>query len=342
MDAVNMSKAVFFVSEDLKTWAVNDWPFMELCKRMKNEGKEIQFAFTKPDLDGLNARQIQEVMEAKGLFGLKVMKNNPIPGFNPMVQLEYTDGETKQFFSEDFCNAFSSDWGVTDNAVYHAFSDYKIQLENWDIKWDDLITEDQILFEFKIKEKNVNLSKFFKMLTQHKTEKWEKILEKISNRKVSIIYRDTYLVEPIGVLMINNLLKSMKESLNLTIKSLKFDVSAYSNFGQKSTGRIIGDFISKNDRRDFISESTEELLGVVPEINQEGWLPHWRELAIEGVDFELIIRPNGGIKNGWAYDKSQPITYYHEVEFDDDLLLFNQSNTNGILYNVIFEKKKAH
>lgn len=339
LNADNVRRAVFFVSEDLKTWAVNDWPLIELCKRMKNEGKDIQFALSKPELEGLSTRQIQEVMEAKGMFGLNVIQNNPIPGFYPIVQLEHTNGKNKLFFSEDFNDAFSSNWGSTDLPVYHALSDSKIQVNNWEIDWNDLISEDQILFEFKVKERNVNLSQFFQMLTNHKPEKWNKILEKIKNSEVNIVYMDTYLVEPIGVLMITNLLKSLVKKFDIKIKSLKYDVSSYSDFGRGSIGRIIDDFVSKESRRQFINKTANEILGFAPEIIENRRLPHWRELAIKGDDFELIIRPHGGIKNGWAYDNSQEVEFYVDINGNNNLLLFNQSHIDGILYNVLFEKR---
>lgn len=339
IDAVNMRKAVFFVSEDFNTWAVNDWPMMELAKRLKNEGKDIQFAFKNPDLGGLNAWQIQEVMEAKGMFGLSFLGSNPIPGFAPIVQVEYDDENVQMFFSKGFINDFSSNWGRTDNDVYDTFSHSKIQFENWMVNWDDIITEDQILFEFKVKEKNVRLSSFFDMLTKHKTDKWEKVFVKIRDSKVNVLYMDTYLVDPVGVLMINKLLESMSNRLNMSVASLTYDLSSFSSFGHYSSGRIDEDFGSKADRKSFIEQSTGALLDLTPKIIENSRHPHWRELIIKGEDFKLIIRPHGGIKNGWVLDRSQPCPLYDDFEFEKDLLLFNQSNLNGILFNVLFQKK---
>lgn len=339
LDTVNTTKALFFVSGAIKNWAVNGWPFLEYVKRLQNEGKKIEFAFNEPNMENLNARQIQELFEAKGFFGLNVISNNPILTFKPMVQVEFSDGTTKLLFCEDFDDSFSYDWGKTDKPVYQSVADSRIQVSEWNINFDGLISNDQILFEFKIKDKKARLKEFYTLLTSQKHDRWAKIEDRIRNKEVAINYMDTYLVDPLGVLMINNLIKSLTEKLNIKVKALIFDISAYSNFGQNSIGRIIDDFVSKDQRRKFMTECSDELLSIFPVIQEEGRLPHWRELLVEGDDFELVIRPNGGIRNGWTLDQSEQIIDYDDIHYDDDLLLHNQSSFNGILYNIIFQTK---
>lgn len=339
IDAVNVRKAIFFVSEDLKTWAVNDWPLMELCKRLKNEGKVIQFAFTEPNLDGLSTRQIQEAMAAKGMFGVNVVQNDPITGFYPITQLEYADGKARVFFSEDYNDAFSSYWGSTDMPVYHALSDSKIQSENWDIEWDDLISEDQILFEFKVKDEETNISQLLDTLLNGQPEAWEAVKSKIENSSVNITYRDVYLIDAIGCLMLNYLVKRLAEWGNMQINSFLIETAFKENNFNIPNGTINQNFIQRQERNMFLSKSSETLLGIMPEIEENKFLPHWRELIIDTEKFELIIRPNGGIRNGWKpvfRDRNIP---YKSLAFDADLKIENKSGTEGILYNVLFQKK---
>ena len=70
--------------------------------------------------------------------------------------------------------------------------------------------------------------------------------------------------------------------------------------------------------------------------------PHYRELLISNDEFEIIIRPDGGIENGWKIDRSKEELYDYELQddFDTDLEIFNkESRNNGILYVVGWKHK---
>ncbi|MFW6002731.1 MAG: DUF1998 domain-containing protein, partial [archaeon] len=335
-----ISQAVFFMSDDIINWEPNEWPLIELINRLKLEGKKVDFAVKNPTVEGLNARQLSELIEAKAKFSIKISKVKPISQFVPILQIDYSDKTSKIYFSESIDNVFSGQWGATDSFVYQSYIDSKLDLNEWEINLEDLVSDNQSIFEFKIETRQTNLFDFYRMLTNYEAEKWNKIKEEIKNSQVNILYRDTYLVDPIGSLIVLHLIKDFKSDLNLSINELEFDLSSYDRFGQRSMGRIIDNFISKEERKDFLNKGCDEILEVTPKLKDVGRLPHWRELIFESDNFELIIRPNGGIKNGWVLDRSeQTDDYYEDIDFDDNLSLYNQSFVEGILYNVIFQKK---
>ncbi len=140
-------------------------------------------------------------------------------------------------------------------------------------------------------------------------------------------------------MMIAQLIKDLKDSCNLSISSLEFDLSSFNKFNGYPDGTIDENFSCKENRTKFLTEYSSQLIGEEPIVYEEGRLPHWRELIIESQSFELVVRPHGGIKNGWALDFNEEIQDVEEVETSDDLKLFNKSSREGILYNIIFQKK---
>jgi hypothetical protein len=334
-----VKKAVFFVSNEVQNWHIQGWPFDNLVKRLINEGKTIEVVLEEPDLTGLNARQLTELLEAKSKYQLKILSTKPIDNFTPLLQVDYYGKPSDLYFSEEINNDFSYEWGESQNPIYKSSINNNLQTQNWDIDIFNLLNDDQILFEFKIREKHSSLKTFFDTLRKHEEDKWKNILSSIRDSSVRIIYRDTYLVDPIGCMMIAQLVKDLKNSCNLSISSLEFDLSSFNKFNGYPDGRIDENFSSKQKRTEFLMDYSLKLIGTNPIVYEEGRLPHWRELIIDSDSFELVIRPHGGIKNGWALDFNEEIQDVEEVEISDDLKLFNKSLREGILYNIIFQKR---
>ena len=292
-----------------------------------------------PDLKDLDARQIFELIEARAQYEIKNVATAPMNKFKPLLQIDYYGKEPELFFAEEVNRNFSAAWGESQNPIYKGFIASNLKTTDWNIDINALQNEDQVIFEFKITQRHSNLKKIFKTITSHNKEKWEKIFSKSVNSNVKITYRDTYLVDPIGCMMINYLIKGFQEEWDMEIESLEFDLSGYNKFNDYSNGLITENFSTQGDRTAFLKDYTERLLDISPTVTERGRLPHWRELIIESPDFELTIRPHGGIKNGWDLNMNETPMDINDVEIDDDLNLFNKSANEGILYNVMFQLK---
>ncbi len=334
-----IEKITFFVSKQVKRWEIEGWPFKNLLNRLKAEGKKVAIVLPEPDLQDLDARQITELIEARAKYDIKNVATAPMNKFKPLLQIDYFGKESELFFAEEVNRNFSAAWGESQHPIFKGRINSNLKTTDWKIDIDALQNEDQVIFEFKITQRRSDLFSIFNTITSHKEEKWEKIFSKTSNSNVKITYRDTYLVEPIGCMMINHLIKGFREKCNLKIESLEFDLSGYNKFNDYSNGLINDNFSTQSDRTEFLKDYTERLLNISPKVKERGRLPHWRELILYTPDFELIVRPHGGIKNGWDMDFNETPMDVEDITIDDDLTLFNKSANEGILYNIMLQLK---
>ena len=183
---------------------------------------------------------------------------------------------------------------------------------------------------------------FHNTILKSEPSKWEKIAKKTENNKVKITYTDIYLKDALGCLMLLNFIKSISQELHLEISSLQFNLSKFNNFQRYgNSDEIDKDWSDSGLRKTFLNHSTEIILNIIPKIQEDSFLPHWRELVFTSDKFELIIRPNGGIKNGWKIDSSDNYITQENIDYFKDIRLFNTNQRDGILYNIVFEKKSS-
>jgi len=334
-----LRRITFFISNKVKEWKPENWKLREIVDRLKLQGKKVNFALHTPEISDLSARELASVIEAKGQYQFQTISSVVYDGLCSLMLVEYENKESLIYFSESGCNEFSEKWGLSESPIYKGHTSSQMQFAPWNIDLESLMTENKFLFEFKIKEKNTTLVKFWDTLYKIDTANWNKIIPKIKDCKVKITYQDIYLKDALGCLMLLNLIKSITKNLNMDIQSLNFYLAGFNNSRYAYSDDIDKDWIDSGERKLFLKESCTSILNKVPVIQEEGFLPHWRELVIMSDDFELIIRPNGGIKNGWKLDSSEGSISQEDIDFDEDLKLFNISQREGILYNVVFEKK---
>ena len=335
-----IQKVTFFVSNIVAEWNPENWKFTEFVKRLKLQGKEIDFAMYEPDISNLTAREIASIIEVKGLHNYKIITNVRPDGFYSLMHVEYANGEPRHYFTEQDCTEFSENWGSRNGSLFKdRFSPY-YNYRPWDIDLISLLNKDKMVFEFKIKERNTSLFNFYNTILQSEPDKWNKIIPKIKNKKVKITYMDIYLKDALGCLMLINLIKYFSEKLEFEIQSLHFDLSTFSNSLRytANSNTIDKDWADSRLRTAFLKDASESILTIVPSIREDGFLPHWRELIFSSAEFELVIRPNGGIKNGWKLDNTGGSVGQDNIDYSEDLNLFNTNQRDGILYNIVFEK----
>ncbi len=121
--------------------------------------------------------------------------------------------------------------------------------------------------------------------------------------------------------------------LNLT-RSYGNSLAAYDEVG------LCDDFSRSSDRNSFLSEVIESLVGITPVISDSGYIQHERSLAIKASEFELYIRPDAGIANGWKpfgrNNSGLKVKDFRE-NWRMPMSLYNQKkNGEGILYTISF------
>lgn len=336
-----IKKITFFISAEVKEWKPENWKLSEFVKRLMLQGKEVDFAMYKPDLANISARELATVIEAKGLYQYKIISSTSSDHFPSLMHVEYANGEVLHYFSEKKSVEFSENWGMCDGPIYKGRFSPEYQYKQWNIDLSSLLNENKMVFEFKIKDRNTSLFNFHNTILQSEPNKWNKILLKIKNKKVKITYLDIYLKDALGCLMLVNLVKYFSKVFEFDIQSLHFDLSSFSNnFRYTANSNIIDkDWADSGLRTAFLKDASESILGIFPIVREDGFLPHWRELIFSSDEFELVIRPNGGIKNGWKLDNKEGSVSQDEIDYSEDFNLFNTNQRDGLLYNVVFESK---
>jgi hypothetical protein len=293
-----------------------------------------------PNLTDLSAREVAAALEAKGLYQVKIISSPPHKDYPSLLQVEYSNGDLLHYFTEKEEIEFSEKWGACNCPVYRAHVSTGFQYESWDFDLSDLLDNDRMVFEFKIRERNSSLFNFYNTIMQPEKDRWKKITQRIQGHKIAITYQDIYLKDALGCLILLNLIKSFRDKYDLKIQSLNFHLSAYNNpyFGAIIPS-IDKDWGDSHLRTSFLKQASKSILGLSPGVNEDRFLPHWRELVFTCSDFELVIRPNGGIRNGWKLDSSQAPIDQTDLDFSKDIKLFNQSHLDGILFNIVFENK---
>jgi hypothetical protein len=313
----------------------------KLVLQFKSKGKEVELAMFEPQFQNITPNDIAAIMEAKGKYSYKIITSPPNENFCSLMEVEYADGAKYHYFTEKPANYFSQEWGRTDSMIYKGNAAYSYQYKPWEINTTLFQNDSNLLFEFKIKQSNTSLQGLFDLIHGYEKDKWNKIQNQImtKNKKVKVLYQDIYLKDALGSLMIINLISSIKNMFLLDIQSLQFNLSAYNNnYNRRNpdTNSITEDWVDSNLRTQFLKDASKKILEIDPEIREQGFLPHWRELVFISDDFELIIRPNGGIKNGW---RIQGYVNNNNLNYFNDIKLWNSSQQDGILYNIVFSKK---
>lgn len=332
-----IQSVTFFISNKVKDWYPMNWKLNDIVKRLELQGKKVFFALDLPDLLNLSARELANVLETKGMHSYLLVNNQKPIGINSLLHIEYATGEPLHYFSEHDCTEFSEQWGISNGAIYKSRFSPGYTFVPWKIDLEELTKPGSLLFEFKIHQRTSSLFSLFQSIIQSDPVNWNKILPEIKDSKVRISYMDIHLKDALGCLMILNLVKSLVNRLNIKIESLSFVLSTFrnSNFYNEDISK---DFSDSALRTAFLKQATEEILELTPNVDENGFRPHWRELVISSDRFELIIRPNGGIKNGWKLDHNV-VLEPDDIDFSEDIPLYNQCYRDGLLYNAVFEKK---
>ena len=168
-----------------------------------------------------------------------------------------------------------------------------------------------------------------------------------SNGDLYITYQDEHLKSVAAMVLTLQTIEFFVKKINKDF-DLEFLIEEY-NYGKQKYGIFAN--LESSISRDRLLESKAEswvnymdyehdINGQLAEVKsaKAGSLTHWRVLNIECNGKRLSIYPDGGLLNGWGFDKANSTKYYDDTTcHDDDIPMIRQQ---AIKYEVHIEDVK--
>ena len=335
-----------FVDNEYDKWHPENFTYNRMVQELELSGVTVSFATKgKVDLSESSA-------EARATI-LPILLKHDFKHYDatayeneilPLLSVTFNDGRTRTYFGTQLITSLSEHWGSGD--IYSSFNFHAISYNDMSIS--DILAgvaqhSDSIMFDTRIKE-NCSYSTFFNVLKSDKTDDWKTIKSNLYGKSVNIEYSDRYLFSPLGIMLLSNFVKQIKEDYGLSIQTLRINVTRVNDGGDMSSSSTkIGESFRNNDKRnEFLTSALYELVGVSPEVSDSGYIQHERCLTIKTEDGELCIRPDAGISNGWkpfGSENAEATDCVFAYDWSLDMDLYNQKkNYSGILYTVSYKR----
>jgi hypothetical protein len=334
----DLQSITFFVNNDIETWEPDKWKYFEKAKKLRIGGINVRLAFENLNIELKKLSASQFTMLGEICLKFKTQTHSPVNSIDSLLIAEFSGNRKVHYFSikGEITKEMSSSWAKGTAAIYrsdieqHQFKEFSLDF------LFSTKTDNQIMFDIKIKDRYATTQSLPKLMYSQKTE-WDTIFDKIKYKSVSISYVDTYMKSPLSCRILVDTIRWVVEKANLTIHNFKLDLATI----RCSDGN---DFESSEKRNEYVSSYASHSLNIKPKI-EEKYLPHWRELKFKNEDFEFIIRPDGGFENGWKVD------WFWENNnpdwkdlYDKDVKLYNATSTpniseQGVLYTVVYKKQ---
>lgn len=340
----NIKNIRFFVDSNYSLWKPSEFPYIKLMSELSLEGVDATFVLNK-GIDVANVPSSVRTLLMSALFQYKFnyCTDSMVGSFKPLLSVTFNDGRVITYFGEDINTTLSSTWG---NGDIYSTSDENFTFSNIDVV--ELLQsiadgDDSIMFDARIKE-DCYIHSLLDTLTRIKADNWSKIRSAFNGKTVSIEYSDRYLITPLGCMLLAHIISSIKNYLEVNIRSINVSVTKPVNNNSYETRRtnIDNNFCTSIARNEFLKDSINELVSVIPTINDNGYIEHERCLTVKTHSEELCIRPDAGIANGWKPFGKEYLGCSDENFRDDwnlEMKLFNQKKTHsGILYTISYNK----
>ena len=198
-----------------------------------------------------------------------------------------------------------------------------------------------IMFDLRL-NKDCAINTLFDTLINNKTDKWAGIRNTLHGKTVLIEYSDRYLYTPLGCMLLAHFISSLKQDFGINITSINISVTKPTSNDSifRDSTKICENFRSSDSRNSFIEDAIEEVVGIKPIVNDNGFIHHERCLTVKTNSMELCIRPDAGIAYGWKPDGRDNIDCTDEdfrYNWDLEMELYNQRKRyDGILYTISF------
>ncbi|NDV83907.1 DEAD/DEAH box helicase [Bacteroides sp. 51] len=335
----SLQEVTVFVSNELSTWTPSEWPYAKSLASLNARGVRVNFVMPHKNikLNELSVSDVSLLLECKMKYSLGFVQDEP-RGIYPLLSAWFTDDKkTVDYFTDSDMRPYNADWS-SDAVVYSSRNMPTLSIAPWNPDFKSAFADNsRTMLSFKITKPNVSLNAFAGELFSHDREQWEKIKQQVMGSNVSVKYTDRYLKTPLACLMLIRLIHQLAIAFELSVQDLELNLAFPTGRPTNWDSELSNAFAYVQNRDEFIEECAENLLGTPPKING-GRLPHYRELIIENDKFELIIRPDGGVENGWSVAPEDENIKISDIEdnWEMDVKLYNrEKGNNGILYSVV-------
>ncbi len=339
----DISSISFFVSNDYSEWQVSEFPYNKLLNELKANGIEATIILNKPiDFNGCKSTDRASLLSALFQYRFGYYTEAMPNMLSPLLSVTFNDGKTKTYFGENINMALSGCWGRGD--VYSTMS--RKQLAYYEIDVVDLVQraadgDGSVMFDLRL-DNDCAINNLFDKLISYKAGKWDVIRNSLRGKSVAIEYSDRYLYTPLGCMMLAHFISRLHQVFDVNISMISVSVtkpSGNESFFMDST-KICENFHSSDVRNKFIEDSIKEMVGVLPTVNDSGFIHHERCLTIKADSQELCIRPDAGIAYGWKPIGRENLECTDEdfrYNWDLEVDLYNQRKRHdGILYTISF------
>ena len=341
----DINKLYFFVDNNYEDWQTKDFPYNRLINELRANAIDISFVLDSPiDIRVCSPASRTIIMSALFTYNFSCYTNANSGSLRPLLSVTFNDGRTKTYFGENLNRFLAASWGSGD--VYSTMSGMKLHyqsINSVEIVQNMADGDGAIMFDTRIKD-DCAISNLFDILLRNKPEKWSKIKDQFTNKIVEVDYSDRYLLTPLGCMLFAHFITKLKQVFNLQISSIRVTVSFTPNensFSSNST-KICESYKSRTSRNNFLKDSINEIVGITPTINEDGYISHERCITVKSDSDELCIRPDAGIAYGWKPNGRENLDCEDEdfrYNWDLDMNLYNQGKrTDGILYTISYSK----
>ena len=333
----------FFINSNYSEWQVSEFPYNRLLNELIVSGVDTTFILDKPiDFTGCESAERATLLSA--LFRYKFgYYTDALPNtLSPVLTVTFNDGKTKTYFGENVSTSLSDSWGRGD--IYSTMNGRQIEFNTINVV--DLVQsvsegDGSIMFDLRL-NKDCAINTLFDTLINNKTDKWAGIRNTLHGKTVLIEYSDRYLYTPLGCMLLAHFISSLKQDFGINITSINISVTKPTSNDSifRDSTKICENFRSSDSRNSFIEDAIEEVVGIKPIVNDNGFIHHERCLTVKTNSMELCIRPDAGIAYGWKPDGRDNIDCTDEdfrYNWDLEMDLYNQRKRyDGILYTISF------
>lgn len=145
-------------------------------------------------------------------------------------------------------------------------------------------------------------------------------------------------------MLLARIILGLKNDADINIQSVKVKVTAIKSSDNNADLPVnsMSDFNNGEKRNGFLNDAISELIGIIPEIEDSGYVEHERCLTVKADDAEVCIRPDAGVSRGWmpfGTENAECSDRDFRNDWKMDLPLFNkQKRGSGILYTVSYKQ----